>query len=222
MVGSLAQSFESAGMIDAIQSGTTGTLAVSLVFFSQRNQQVVAVEWMEISDANSAIAFAAQVRAGADPRPFRHKKTAIADAIDEVVPRFRNEGGNQAIFLVGDGIDHHSQAVIGSTPRDQIVSDSRDAALRAGVEIIGALTVGATGTVDDYFEQNVVGGAVEDFEGGVVNAEDFDELVALMDPTLQDFVLGISQNPEPDVALLVCLSFPILARRRRTSALASR
>lgn len=222
LMESFAQTFESAGVVDAIQAGTTGALAVSLVFYSHRNRQAVGVDWMQISDANSAATFAAALRATS--RPFRQNQTGIANALERGAGFIGDETGGpanlfesttQGVFFVADGIDTHTQTPNGTT-REEVLQGVRDDVLRDGVDVIGALTVGAPGTVDDYFTQNVVGGQVGGIQGEATNAVSYNNLVLTMQPTLVNFIGGIV--PEPGVAMLVLSSIPILGRRTRTAS----
>ena len=94
LMDAYANSFESAGMVDAIQAGTTGRLAISLVFYTHRNRQEVGVDWMEISDASSAAAVAsAQLTASValiasvflSVQLFRHGDVILSAAEDEIL-----------------------------------------------------------------------------------------------------------------------------------------
>ena len=218
MMAGLSLSFQSQGVIDAIQSGTTGTLAASLIFYTGRNNQAVGVDWMVISDANSAAAFALALANAS--RPFSQKNTSIANAIDYAVPTFGSETGGpgngfeselQTLFFVGEGVDDHSLLTNGS--REETVQNSRDAALLAGVDVISAMTIGGSGTVDDYFTDNVIGGAAGSNQGTVTNAADFVSLVPALQPTVEQH---IGAMPEPGLAaLLGAGALPLLLGRRR-------
>jgi hypothetical protein len=218
MMEGFAQSFESAGVVDAIQAGTLGRLAVSLVFYTHRNMQSVGIDWMEISDANSAASFAALLRSTS--QPFAQPRTGISGALDFAVPHYGSETGGidngftsavQAMAFFGEGADDHSGQTNGS--RDLTVQNSRDAALAAGVDLIGAMTVGAAGSVDSYFQQFVIGGQVGDYPGGVTNATDFGELAQNMPSFLQGYIAAIV--PEPDLAVLAGISSVLILLKRR-------
>lgn len=221
LMNSVARSFETSGVISAIQSGTIGNLAVSLMFYTHRNQQVVGVNWMMISDANSAAAFAQSI--DNLTRPLSQPRTGLAGALQAATPWFGDETGGvpngfessvQSIFFVGEGVDDHSQRTNGS--RDVTVQNASQAALAAGVDMVSAVTVGSPGSVDAYFSQFVVGGQVGGTSGAVLgNASNTAQLSTMMQPTLQGLVTSIV--PEPRWSLLALVAVMILGRRRRTS-----
>ena len=220
MMEGIADGWETSALVNAIHAGDIGSIAASLVFYSGRNNQTVGVGWMEISDLTSAQSFANLIRNAA--RPFSQPRTGVAGALDFAAGQFGTETGGtgngfesqyQGITFVAEGIDDHSPTTGGS--REVTVQNSRDNALAAGVDFINALTVGAPGTVDDWFTQNVIGGSVDGDTPEVLNAPDFAGFDVVADVHFGQTVLSIV--PEPGTTALVgagLLTF-LLPRRRK-------
>ena len=208
-----AEAFESSSVIAAVENGDVGSIAASLVFYSDKKEQAVGVGWMEMSTLVEAETFADQLRGVG--RPFNKNKTSIAEAMDFAVPLFGTEtggagngfeSGEQMLLMAADGADDHSPKMNGN--RDTTVADSRDAALADGVDVINALTVGAAGSVDAYFAQFVVGGSVDGVLGQVQNVEDFADFGGVVAMQIQAAV------PEPHLGLVLLIGFGLLGMRR--------
>ncbi len=127
--------------------GGSGTIAVQLVYWS--DQQAIAVDWTEVFDLTSAVAFADAIDAAA--RPFSGD-TGPGSAINFGVPLFASNAFsslNQVIDVSGDG----SQNTGADT------SDARDAALAAGIDTINGIVIGGSGSVLTFYTDNVIGGS---------------------------------------------------------------
>lgn len=219
MMDGLAQVFESSAVIDSIQNGTAGSIAASVVFFSDKNSQAVGIGWMEVSDAASAQLFADGLRAAA--RSSDKNNAAIASAFDFSVPLFGLETGgvangfessNQLMTFAADSTDTSSPAPGGQTREDVLLAASQDAQA-AGVDMINAITLGGGSTLVDYYDNFVVGGAVGGQVGGATEAPTVGDF-----PTAAQSVLGggiAAAAPEPTVSLLCSIGLMILLRRRR-------
>jgi hypothetical protein len=218
MMSGYADAFESDSVIAAVESGDLGSIAVSLVFYSDKNNQAVGLGWMEISDGTGAEAFADQLRDLG--RPFKKNKGSIAGALDYAVPLFGTEtggpangfeSGSQAITMAADGVDDSSKKT--GKSRDATVAAARDAALATGVDVIDALTVGAAGSVDDYFVNFVVGGSLDGIPGGVENVADYSEFGAAAAGRITTIV------PEPAVGMALLMGVGLWGwRRNRTQS----
>lgn len=213
MMSGYAAAFESSSVIAAVESGDLGSIAASVVFYSDKKNQAVGVDWMEISDATEAGSFADQLRMAG--RPFDKNKASIAEGMDFAVPLFGTETGGapngfestyQVMTVTGEGVDDHSPKTGGS--RDATVAAARDAALMSGVDVIDALTLGAVGSVDAYFAQYVVGGSVNGTAGQVQNVASFAEFDSAAASQLQASI------PEPVAAVGVLMGIGLLGWRR--------
>ncbi len=172
----IARAFEAAPLVDAIRGGRNGAIDVLVMEWSDRDKQVVTVDWTRVSDAASAGGFAAKVRAS--PRSSSGL-TAIGDALaaaERALARLPDEAARRVIDISGDGM-----ANIGPPPqqiRDQLVAE--------GITINGLAILKHEPWLDGYYDQNVVGG-----EGGfLMQVEDFPSFVAAMQQKLLNEVLA--------------------------------
>jgi len=156
----IARAFESSEVVDAIANGPAGAIDALMLEWSDRDKQVVIVDWTHVSDRRTAGAFAAKVRAG---RRSSHGLTAIGDALlasAAAFERLSDTPARRVIDLSGDGM-----ANIGPKPEDV-----RDALVANGITINGLAILKTEPWLDQYYEQDVVGGdhafmlKVEDFQ----------------------------------------------------------
>lgn len=212
----------SGAILDKIQSGATGKIAASVMFWSSHNRQSIGVEWMEISDLTSALLFSERINAAV--RPFEGR-TAIANAIDVAVPLFGTETGGtengfssitQIIDIAGDGIDDSSTP--GGPNRSTNVQNSSNAAILAGVDTISGTAVNdRNGDLQQYYQSFVIGGD----DATVGSALTFGDFESSLSISLRDaFQVGADKSleasgiPEPSSAIL-CLSTLTLCFIRR-------
>jgi hypothetical protein len=128
--------------------------------WSDRDKQVITVDWTRVADAASAGAFAAKVRASTRSS---HGLTAIGDALlaaGAALAGVADKAERRVIDLSGDGI-----ANIGPDPG--IV---RDGLVAQGITINGLAILKTEPWLATYYDQYVVGGdnafllKVEDFQ----------------------------------------------------------
>ena len=100
----IARAFETKEVVDVIRGGAHGAIDAMVLEWSDRDKQVVTVDWSRISDAASAAAFAARVRASARSSAGL---TAIGDALLASAAAFTRLGDTptrRVIDLSGDGM----------------------------------------------------------------------------------------------------------------------
>jgi hypothetical protein len=144
----LASAFRDPEVIAALEAFAPAGIAVALVQWSGRRQQMVVIDWTLVRDRASAIAFAAMVETTGR---WLLGETAIADALAfgiELLERNRFEGARRTIDISGDGPTN-----AGGDP-DPV----RDAAVAAGITINGLAIVNEIPTLDIYFAEHVIGG----------------------------------------------------------------
>ena len=155
----IARAFETQQLIEAIAGGKNGAIDVLVLEWSDRDKQLVTVDWTRVSDAASAKRFAAAVRATGRSS---NGLTAIGDALiaaEAALGRLPDEAERQVIDVSGDGM-----ANIGPPPQEV-----RDQLVAQGVTINGLAILKTEPWLDSYYDQYVVGGAgsflmqVEDF-----------------------------------------------------------
>jgi hypothetical protein len=144
-----AAAFRDTQVLRAIQSTSTGSIAVAIVQWTGPSLHVVAVDWTLISDSTSAERFAAAIEAA--PRVLFGGGTSISGAIDyarEMLARAPFQGERRVIDVSGDG----------SNNRGRPAEDARDEAVRLGVAINGLPILTIEPELDEYYRRNVIGG----------------------------------------------------------------
>jgi hypothetical protein len=153
-------------VIEAIQSGPLGQIAVAYVEWAGSEYQRTAIDWFLIQDGESAGEFASKI--AALPR-LAMGWTSISGAIDYSAQLFgqRYEGMRRVIDVSGDGVNNSGRAVW----------LARDEAVAKGIIINGLPILNdrpnfgrpAEAHLDRYYEDYVIGGpgsfmiAAEDF-----------------------------------------------------------
>jgi hypothetical protein len=144
-------------VIEAIESGMFGRIAVSYVEWGGDHYQRTMLDWTLIDSGQSAFAFADAL--GEAPLATAHW-TSLSTAIDYAVPMFNDngfEGFRRVIDISGDGYNN----------RGRPVEWARDEAVAAGITINGLPIVNDRPNpwggrppvdLDRYYEQKVIGG----------------------------------------------------------------
>lgn len=175
----LANAFRHDAVIAAIRSAGDSGIAVTLLQWSDNNQQRIAVDWTWITNQSEARLFAARI--AATPRLFPGDGTAITRALESSVAVFGlNEftGDRQVIDLSGDGVDNR-----GPTPRTW-----RDIAVSAGITVNGLAILNEEKNLDLYYLENVIGGT----GAFVIVAADYHDFA---DAILRKLIREISAAP---------------------------
>jgi hypothetical protein len=177
----IARAFEDPQIQSVIGGGAAhGAIEVAVMEWSDRDKQVVTVDWTRVSGADSARSFAAAVRASSRSS---HGLTAIGDALlaaKALLDRAPAAADRRVIDLSGDGM-----ANIGP-PVDAV----REALVGAGVTINGLAILATEPWLSDYYNQYVVGGT----GAFLIEAEDF----ASFDTAMRNKLLGeVAGTPSP-------------------------
>jgi hypothetical protein len=156
-----ATAFLDRRVLSAVSSGPHARIAVAFVEWAGASEQKTVVDWMLISDTDSARQFGDRLVEA--PRSF-YGRTSISGAIDAAMlqlARAPYESDRRTIDVSGDGT-HNSG-------RD--VRAARDDAVAQGVTINGLVILSDTplptfpehthppGGLANYYKENVVGGA---------------------------------------------------------------
>jgi hypothetical protein len=173
----IARAFENPQVVDAIKAGAHGAIDALMLEWSDRDKQVIVVDWTLIHDEATAAAFAAKVRAGTRSSSGL---TGIGDALLKAAAAFdrlADQPKRRVIDMSGDGM-----ANIGPPPR-QI----RDALVSRGITINGLAILASEPWLDAYYKDDVIGG-----EGAfLLQAQDF-----------QSFATAIEQKLLAEIAAL--------------------
>jgi hypothetical protein len=173
----IARAFEDPRLADAVAAGPESAILVLVLEWSDRDKQVVTVDWTRVSGADSATRFAQAVRA---TRRSSAGVTAIGDALLAAAAAFRSvpaPAQRRVIDLSGDGM-----ANIGPPP-----ATVRDALVADGITINGLAILAEEPWLDGYYDQNVVGGT----GGFLVVAETFDAFAGAILNKLLGEIAGV-------------------------------
>jgi hypothetical protein len=176
----IAEAFESPALATAVANGSRHAIDVLVLEWSDPELQVVTVDWTRVSDAESARGFAKRVR---ETRRTSHGLTAIGNALlasAAALKRLPDQAARQVIDVSGDGM-----ANVGPP-----VPETRDMLTAQGITINGLTILHEEPWVDQYYDQNVIGGPgafvmqVEDYRGfaAAIRQKLLSELVALPRP----------------------------------------
>ncbi len=182
-------------VLEAIQSGRHGAIAISFVEWAGENEQKTVVDWTVIGDAAAARQVAAAI--GDAPRSFLGR-TAIGSAIDFSRGLIEESGftaDRSVIDVSGDGTNNQGRPV----------TDARNDAVGAGLTINGlaifnqraaleggflALHTNPPGGLAKYYRENVIGGSGA-FVLQIDNFNTFDEAM------IRKLLTEISAKPPP-------------------------
>ena len=160
----LERAFRHPDLINAIQSGRGGRIAVTVMQWSGFQDQTVTVPWAVIADKTSAEAFADRI--ANMPRSFPNGYTHIAGAIRYATGLIQAApfmARRQVVDISGDGVNN-----VNVPPHA-----ARDAAVRAGVTVNGLAIVNETRDLASYYRHNVIGGP----GSFVVEAQDYEDYI---------------------------------------------
>lgn len=216
---SYASAFTSAQVIDSIQSGVYGQIAVSLMFYGNASTQVVGIPWMMIGNAVEAETFATLARAL--NQPFSIGSPSVGAALTAATVSFGSETGGP-----GNGFESSAQIIeiaAASVPQGSTagVEAARDGALASGVDLINAIALGnRSAAIEAYYASNVIGGEA----GGVVATSNSSSLNGGLSGAIASQMNGgiaaganesLSAVPEPSAALSLLSGLALLLIRRR-------
>src|SRR5262245_3996069 len=153
--------FRHARVLEAIRSGPSQAIAVTMAQWTGPTMQVHVVGWTRVGDERSAAAFAAAIEQA--PRQLFGGGTSISGAIDYAMtlfPRSPFRAPRRVIDISGDG----------SNNRGRPVTVARDEAVAADVGINGLPILALEPDLDRYYQNSVIGGpgafvvAAKDYE----------------------------------------------------------
>jgi hypothetical protein len=172
--------FRHARVLEAIRSGPSNAIAVTMTQWTGPGLQVQVVGWAMVGDEESAGAFATAVERA--PRQLFSGGTSISGAIDHAMalfPRSPFRGGRRVIDVSGDG----------SNNRGRPVTLARDEAIAAGIGINGLPILALEPDLDRYYQDNVIGGP----GAFVVVARDYE---TFGEAILKKLITEIAAKPE--------------------------
>jgi hypothetical protein len=190
-----AEAFRNPKVLNAIRSGMSQAIAVTMFQWTGPRLQVHVVPWMVIRDEASANAFAAAVEGA--PRALFSGGTSLSGAIDfgmRILSFSDLTAARRVIDVSGDGSNNAGRPV-------QL---ARDDAVAAGVTINGLPIPWLEYQLDRYFYDYVIGGP----GAFVIGAETYEQFG---DAILRKLILEIAgTSPSTETASLGAMFKPVL------------
>jgi hypothetical protein len=145
-----ASAFRSPRVLNAIRSGISQAIAVTMIQWTGPRLQIHVVPWMVVKDEASAEALAAAIET--TPRRLFGGGTSISGAIDYarliVLAQSPFTATRRTIDVSGDGANNIGRPA----------SLARDEAVRDGITINGLPILSVEPDLDHYYFENVIGG----------------------------------------------------------------
>src|SRR5436305_7726245 len=179
----IARAFEDPQLAAAITAGRRGAIEVAVLEWSDRDKQVVTVDWTRVDDAASAAAFARKVR---QSQRSSNGLTAIGDALLAAGALFKSApapADRKLVDLSGDGM-----ANIGPPVREV-----RDALVADGITINGLAILASEPWLESYYDEYVIGGT----GAFLLRAEDFSSFATAMHNKLLSEIAGLMPAAPP-------------------------
>ena len=176
-----AAAFRDSRLLQAIGSGATRAIAVTMTQWTGPTMQIQVLPWSMITDEASMLAFADAIEK--TPRQLFGGGTSISGAIDHAMTLFSQgsfKGNRRVIDVSGDGANN----------RGRPAANARDEAVAQGVSINGLPILVLEPFLDEYYWANVVGGP-----NAFVVAVESDEGFAAA--VLKKLIIEVSALPEP-------------------------
>lgn len=216
-----ARAFTSSQVLNSIQSGVFGSIAVSMMFYGDSSMQMVSVPWMKISNAAEAQTFASLVRNIGRPNSFAYSNPG--SALTAATRSFGTETGN-----TGNGFESAAQIIevaSAGIPTSNMASSTAAAssnALASGVDLINAMALGNfSSSINNFYSANVIGSTIDGVPAGVTSSNFNGALASTMNNLLTQSVqngvtVSVTSVPEPSsLAGLLPATLLLLKRRRR-------
>jgi hypothetical protein len=170
--------FRHAHVLQAIRSGASQAIAVTMLQWTGPSLHVQVIDWMRIGSEDSAAAFAAVIER--TPRRLFGGGTSISGAIDYSSTLFASSpfaAPRRVIDVSGDG----------SNNRGRPAALARDEAVAAGIAINGLPILALEPDLDRYYYENVIGGP----GAFVIPAQDYETFA---DAVLKKLITEIAAN----------------------------
>jgi hypothetical protein len=155
-----AEAFRDPAVIEVIQRGQVGAIAVTLVQWAGYGEYRQTIDWAVVQDAGTAESFASAIAETTRPPGG---STSISGAIDFSAQLLRQSGYTAArrmIDISADGSNNNGRSAVAA----------RDAAVASGIIINGLPILSEQPTLDSYFREQIIGG----LGAFIVVAQDFE------------------------------------------------
>lgn len=215
-----ATAFTSAEVLDSIQSGALGRIAVSMMFYGNSSTQVTGIPWMMIGNQSQADQFAALARNLT--MPFATGVADVGSALTNASFSFGTETGG-----ADNGFQSSVQIIEVATAKNQpkntasSASTGSAAALDSGVDLINALALGnQANAIDTFYTANVIGSTIDGVSPTSTTAPINGTLAASVSMVLNNTVqtgatASVNAVPEPSAIFGLIPATLLLLKRRR-------
>lgn len=219
LMGGYAATFNSSQILNSIQSGAYGKIAVSLMFFGNTGSQQIGIPWMMIGNSAQAQQFASSLLGLV--QPSMNGTQDIGAAITAATTFFGTETGG-----VANGFESAVQVIeIAEANKPKAgdaaaVAASSAGALANGVDIINSLALGnQAATINAFYASNVIGTTID----GVAATSSSSDFNGALDATMNSMLTQTVQTgadtsitvvPEPGRMLALVTGIMLLMRRR--------
>lgn len=216
-----ATAFSSSDVLNSIQSGAYGRIAVSMMFFGDNTTQVTGIPWMMIGNLTEAQQFASLVRNVA--RPFSVASPDVAAGLAAATLSFGTETGGAANGF--ESVVQIIEVASSRPPADSTAGAASAAstdALADGVDLINSLGVGnRANQVDAFYSANVIGSTIPGVSPGnstsPINGTLASAMTGFLDTGVQTGATASNAAvPEPSTALGLIPAMLLLIRRKRS------
>lgn len=215
-----ATAFTSNQIMDSIQSGSYGRIAVSMMFFGNSSTQVTGIPWMEIGNTTQAQQFANLARNVV--RPFSVANPDVGSALTAATFSFGTETGGTS-----NGFESVVQIVEVASGREPqfwtagSTATKSSNALASGVDMINALALGnRANAVDNFYTANVIGSTINGLSATSTSSQFNGALASTISGLMTDSVqagaaVSVNAVPEPSTLLGLIPATLLLLRRRK-------
>ncbi len=215
-----ANAFTSSQVLDSIQSGVYGRIAVSMVLFGGPSTQVVGIPWMMIGSAADAHSFAVMLENVTRPNTFDFSDAGAGLTV--AAASFGTETGHAS-----NGFESSVQIIevasAGLTSRNLAASTAASSAnaLVSGVDLINSMALGNfSRSIEDFYSTNVIGSTIPGVQATSSSSGFNGNLAATMTRQFNESVqtgaaASINAVPEPGTLAGLIPATLLLLRRRR-------
>lgn len=218
LMGAYASSFSSSQVLNSIQSGAYGRIAVSLMFYGNTATQQVGIPWMMIGSATDAANFATLARSVT--RPVSTGSAAPVPALAAATLSFGTEtGGSSNGFESALQIIDVAAASIPNRRNSVGVAAAGDSSIASGVDLINTVALGnanRSAAIAAYYTTNVIGSGLTGLTATAgtspINAATL--TTTLTSGLTQNVGAGLTVIPEPSAAFGVLFGISLLIIRR--------
>lgn len=214
--------FSGTEILDSIQSGAYGKIAVSLMFFGNSNSFEVGIPWMEISNSTQALQFATLLQNV--NRPTYTGASNVAAALTSAAFTFGTEVG-----AASNGFESEVQILeilasrVPTASAAAATTAASNVVLAAGVDMINSVAVGGQASaIDAFYTANVIGSTIPNVPAtsgtSTLNAATLSgNLNTAINTTVQTGATTsmVTAVPEPDTSLALAAGVLLLLKRRR-------